>query len=301
MKRRQPSPVTLLLGRESDPWCASLMHALAAAGRPAVVASNPMADPHLFRWWFGRGESAWELRLGSGAGITHRDLAAVFVASPPSLGPDGWQPADLAYVQAETWAAFLGWLWSLRCPVVNRSPASVWYRRSTNLLDWSAPLRAARLPVQRAIVTNVLAEARAFAGGAGVYNALGVNTSMLVATDEEWSALARIMERTHACVTRPHGEATFACVVGGDIVWSARPPGARRLEPALLAFARSTGLAWVEVVFAETDARLEVIAVEPFPVPWHFTEPQAERIVASLCAMLSAPAPGRHSLALVPS
>lgn len=301
MTRRAESQVILLVGGDTDPWCVALMDALAGTGRPTVVASNPMADPQRFRWRFGPGESEWSLELASGARITQRGLSAVFVASPPSLGPEGWRPADLAYVHTETWAAFLGWLWSLPCPVVNRSPASVWYRRSTNLLEWSASVRAAGLPMQRAIVTNVVSEARAFAGAAGIYNALGVNASMLIETEAEWSALAHIMRRTHACITRPHGAATFACVVGGDIVWSARPPGARRLEPALLAFARSTGLAWVEVAFAETDARLEVIAVEPFPVPWHFTEPQSERIVESLCAMLSAPAPDRHLAELVPS
>jgi hypothetical protein len=291
MTRREEDRVILLVGGETDPWCAALRRTLAAAGMPAVAATNPLADPNWFHWRFGPGgESQWALELASGVRITPRDLGAVFVASPPTLAPEGWPAADLAYVHAETWAAFLGWLWSLRCPVVNRSPASVWYRRSTNLLEWSAPLRAAGLPVQRAIVTNLVSEARAFACGAAVYNALGVNASMLIETEQEWSALARIMERTHACVTRPHGAATFACVAGDDVVWSARLPAAPRLEPALRAFARATGLAWVEVAFAETASRLEVIAVEPFPVPRHFTEPQAKRIVASLCGLLGAPA-----------
>ncbi len=77
------------------------------------------------------------------------------------LEPAGWEPADLAYMQAETQAALLGWLWSLACPVVNRFPSALRYRPRVPPLSWQGAMRRSGLPTPEILVTNMDEEARA--------------------------------------------------------------------------------------------------------------------------------------------
>jgi hypothetical protein len=89
-------------------------------------------------------------------------IAGVFVRNSACIDPDDWEPADLAYMQAETQAALLGWLWSLPCPVVNRYPSAIWYRPRAPLLSWFPLFHRCGLAITETLVTNVEQEARAF-------------------------------------------------------------------------------------------------------------------------------------------
>jgi hypothetical protein len=203
------------------------------------------------------------------------------------VDPAGWQqPKDLAYVQAETQAALLGWLWSLRCPVVNRYPPALWYRPQLALLAWRSLLWECGLPALPAVVTNVEQEARAFGRHIGaVYRPMTSGAQYLVANDRDWDGLAAVQRRVPVCLTAPHGRPQSACVVGERVVWDGPPPpDAPRLDPALRRFAAAAGLAFVEVVLAEAaDGNSPiVVGVEHHPQYERFGDVARRAIVAAL-------------------
>ena len=189
------------------------------------------------------------------------------------IDPTGWQPDDLAYMQLETQAALLAWLWSLACPVVNRYPSAVWYHAQLPLLFWQRPLRLCGLPVLETLVTNVEQEARLFGrrlaqeGVPGaVYGPLTSAVRYLVSGDDDWSSLTAMQSYTPVCLAYPHGAARSVCVVGEQVVWEGEPsPEMALLEPALRRFATAAGLAFVELALASTSQGICVIAVEPHP------------------------------------
>ena len=80
--------------RKRDLYLAVLRRTLAAAGMPAVTATNPLADPHCFHWRFGsRGESEWALELASGVRIApriRRRANGRTGRSPQTAGLGGW-------------------------------------------------------------------------------------------------------------------------------------------------------------------------------------------------------------------
>jgi hypothetical protein len=70
------------------------------------------------------------------------------------LEPDGWDPADHVYMQAELRAVTLAWLAGLACPVINRPDAALWYRPGTPFLAWRGLLRRSGLPLPEVVVTS---------------------------------------------------------------------------------------------------------------------------------------------------
>lgn len=279
----------LLIGTNQDLWCAALAEHICSEGHNAFSAPAVFGDPCRFEWKFDNTQSNFDLEIGPGQVIHARDLSGVFVASSPWFSAQGWSEIDLGYVQAEASAAFLGWLSSLPCKVLNRYPASIWYRQTSNLLEWARPLREAGLCVQPGIITNDIREAHTFAGPIAVYNLLGSSASFLVASKAEWSNLAGLMQHTHAHLTRPHGPVICACVLGKEIVWTERPRSADEQEAQLIRFAKTCGSSFIEVVFVEGNDGLEVIAVDPFPVWNHFSPDQTRTITTLLYALLKEP------------
>ncbi|MCC6188382.1 MAG: hypothetical protein IT318_05080, partial [Anaerolineales bacterium] len=207
----------------------------------------------------------------------------------------GWQPDDLAYLQAETQAALLAWLWSLRCPVVNRFPSAVWYQPQPPLLAWHRLLRNSGLPTLETLVTNLEPEARAFGqrlaldGVRGaVYGPLSSAARYLVSSEHDWSGLAALQGYAPVCLAAPHGAAQLACVVGEQVVWEGEPPpAAPGLEPALRRFAAAAGLAFVELALAPAAQGLCVVAVEPQPLLERYGDAAREHIVAGLVQLLT--------------
>jgi hypothetical protein len=57
--------------------------------------------------------------------------------------------ADAKYLYAEKEAALLGWIWSLRCPVVNRYTPELWFGPGDSLAYWCGRLERARLEPER--------------------------------------------------------------------------------------------------------------------------------------------------------
>lgn len=251
--------------------------------------------PSRFAWRLDNEQSTSQLVWDDEPPVLDAQIAGVLVRSIGWIEPTGWQPADLAYMQAETQAALLAWLWSLPCPVVNRYPAAIWYRPKVSLLCWQYLLQRCGLPTLETLVTNVEQEARAFGrrlaqrGVQGaVYGPLTSNIRYLVTDEKDWSGLAAIQRCAPVCLTYPHGAAQFVCVAGEQVVWEGEPSAeAPQLEPALRRFATATGLAFVEFAFAPTVQGICVIAVETHPHFEHFGDTARQQIVEGLVQFLT--------------
>jgi hypothetical protein len=299
--------VHLLLGSRDDPCCSSVRTVLEARNYPTRIISNPLTHPTRFSWRLSNERSASQLLSDDEPAVRDDRIASVLVRSTGWADPAGWQPDDLAYVQAEIQAALLAWLWSLPCPVVNRYPPAIWYQPRAPLLAWQRLIRQSGLPAADVLVTNVEKEARAFGrrlarrGVTGaVYGPLTGDLHYLISDGEDWRGLAAMQRRAPVSLTEPHGTTQFACVVGEDIVWGGQPPPERaRLEPALRRFAAAAGLDFVELAFAPTSGGLCVVAVEPQPQLEHFGD-SGRQIVEGLVRLLTTEA-ARHPEGAAPS
>jgi hypothetical protein len=172
----------------------------------------------------------------------------------------------------------------------------MWYRVQAPLLSWQPLLRHCGLPALETLVTNVEEEARAFGrrlareGVAGtVYGPLTSEARYLVTCDEDWSGLAAMQGFAPVCLTPPHGATRSVCVVGERVIWECEPPSeAARLEPALRRFARTAGLAFVELALAPTSNGICTIAVEPYPRFERFCDAARRQIVNGIVRLLTA-------------
>lgn len=270
----------------------SVRIALEACNYPTRLIANPLEQPSHFAWLLNSEQSTSQLTWDEQPPLLSDDITGVFVRSAAWIDPTGWQPDDLAYMQAETQAALLAWLWSLPCPVVNRYPSAIWYRPKAPLLNWQRLLRSCGLPTLETLVTNVEDEAAAFGkrlvveGVAGaVYGPLTSDLRYLVTDQADWSGLAAMQQRTPVCLTYPHGAAKFVCLAGEQVVWDGEPQS--EFTPALQRFASATGLDFVEFAFASTSQGASIIAVEPYPYFEHFGDAAREKIVQGIVQLLT--------------
>jgi len=185
--------VHLLLGDTQDPCCLSVQRLLEAREYPTRIVSNPLEHPSRFAWRLDGEQSASQLGWNEQPPVLNAQIRGVLVRSSGWIDPTGWQPADLTYMQAETQAALLAWIWSLACPVINRYPSGIWYQPQLPLLFWHRLLGRCGLPTLDALVTNVDQEARAFGrcldaeeGVAGaIYGPLTSDVHYLVTSDQD--------------------------------------------------------------------------------------------------------------------
>jgi hypothetical protein len=285
-----------LLGDPQDPCCLSVRNALEARNYPTSIVANPLMRPWCFEWRLDNEQSVSQLVWGEEPPIPDDRIIGVLVRSSGWIDPIGWEPADLAYMQAETQAALLAWIWSLACPVVNRYPSEIWYRPQAPLLSWLTLMRHCGLPTLETVVTNVEQEARAFGrrlaaeGVTGaVYGPLTSEVRYLVTNEEDWNGLAALQRVTPVCLAVPHGKVQLVCVVGEHVVWEGEPcPETILLEPALRRFAAVAGLAFVELALAPTSEGMCVVAVEPHPRFEHFGDASRQQIVEKIVCLLTA-------------
>ncbi len=285
----------ILLGDPQDPCCLGVRTELEARNYPTRIIPNPLVHPSRFALWLNKYQSASQLVWDQETAVLDDHITGVLVRRSGWIDPAGWRPNDLAYMQAETQAALLAWLWSLSCPVVNRYPSAIWYRPQVPLLSWHPLLRRCGLPTLETLVTNVGEEAYAFGrrygleGIAGVvYGPLSSNVHYLVASDEDWKGLVAMQYHMPVSLAYPHGVSHFVCVVGEQIVWEGEQPSETAdLEPALHRFATATGLDFVELAFAPSSRGICVIAVEPHPYLEHFGDFARQKILEGIVHLLT--------------
>jgi hypothetical protein len=279
----------LVLGDKQDPWCPALQAELKRRGHQSLIVVNPFADPSRFQWRLDNTQSTYQVIL-DGRVFQNEDIDGVFVRSSGWIDPAGWQADDLSYMQSETQAALIAWLWALECPVVNRYPASIWYHPYKPLLLWYSLLRKCGLPAPVTILTNIEAEARDFGDGLpGVtYEPLTGSGCYLVANDSDWAGLTSMMNCAPVTLASPHGKVHSGCLVDRDFIWDDDPPiELTEFEAAIHRFAEAAGLTFLELAFAQTESGYCVSKVEPFPRYENFGESGRGKIITGLAGLLT--------------
>ena len=281
----------LLLGDPRDSLCEAVHASLVVGGYEARIVANPLAEPLRFAWRLGTLTSTSLLTWEDGTRVLDTEITGVLVRSPGGIVADGWDPDDLAYIQTETHAALLAWIWSLDCPVINRYPAALWHRPDMPLLFWQPKLAQSGLRALHSLVSNVEREARAFGSVPGeetVYAPLTAEARYRLASDDHWSELAAMLCFGPVHLMQVSMAPHSACVVGPQVVWEGTPPAdSDRLEPALTRFAALAGLIFVEITIASTADGIRIAAVDPYPRIEHFGCFARNEIVAGLVRQLT--------------
>jgi hypothetical protein len=282
----------LIIGHAGDLCCTGVLAELRARGLSARVVSSPLEPPARLVWHLSGDDFSIRLALDEGPA---EDIESVLVRSTGWLDPAGWEPADHAYMQSEMHAALLACLAGLRCPVINRTSAALWYRPFNPLLAWSALLRRCGLRAPEAVLTDSPTEARAFghrvedAGVPGVVYGPLTSCGAWPIGPGEWDGLATLQARVPVCLSEPHGRVRVACIVGRTVIWEGSPePVESSLEPGLLRLAAEAGLDFLEIATAPVRAGQAVVLIEPLPRLEHFGAPTRARIVEALADQLSA-------------
>lgn len=288
--------VHLLLGDPHDACVSRVWSALEARGYAARIVANPLSHPSRLVLRLDREMADSRIELAEEPPILDDHISGVFVRSTVWIDPSGWHPEDYGYMQAEAQAALLAWLWSLACPVVNRYPASIWYRPQVPILSWQPLLRRCGLSALETLVTNVEHEAIEFRrrlsveGIAGaIFGPFSSDVRYFVIDDKEWAGLVAMQRSTPVCLTYPCEAAQLVCVVGEHVVWDGE--AAREmilLEPALRRFATVAGLSFVELALVSTTKGIRVLNVEPFPHLERFRDDAQQQIVEGIFRLLTA-------------
>ncbi len=285
----------LLLGDPQDSWCMLISSVLKARNYPYRFILNPLVHPSRFVWRLDSSQSVSQVIWEGEAPMLNDQISSVLVRRTMGwIDPNGWQPDDFAYMQAEMQASLLAWLWSLNCPVINRYPAAIWCRPEVPLLYWQPLLRSCGLPTRETLITNVKEDARSFGqdhpiegGNCVVYGLLNSDMRYLVASDKDWNGLDAMQMFSPVCLTHPHGPPQFVCVVGGQVVWEKPSTGMNLFEPALRDFAAAAGLDFLELAFAPVYDDIYVIAVHPDPRFDHFNDAARQQIAELIVQVLA--------------
>jgi hypothetical protein len=215
----------LLIGHESDPCSLLVTGLLHKRGHTVLTTINPLADERLLTWTFDTTASHSTLRWPGVAVLDDCTLHGVLVCTPGGLSSvEGWEPQDLAYVQAEMASALVAWLHVLPCAVINRPTADLWFRSQRPLPEWRMYFDRCGLPSLVAQITNNLDAARRFAArwdGCVIYTPLTSQTRYPLVDDSQWLKLAKVMERMPVCLVEPTADTPiYTTIVGRQIFWS---------------------------------------------------------------------------------
>ena len=256
----------VLLGAPDDPCLIAISRALAERSHDTRTIGHPFMGDACTAWRFDSDSSHTTLTICGESVAVDGVLAARRLAAPVAASAE-WSQEDLAYNQAEAEAALLGWLWGLRCPVIDRPPAWSWYGMRRPILVWGKLLRQHGLPPLDSIVTGDAGEITRFLarhGGAAIESTTAQGPRQLVpeiqaADVAEYAPLAPVR------LTDLHHGAWRGCVAGPHLVWDdGTPDAANDVSARLCAFAAAADLRFAEFIVT-SDVRPRVLAIEHRP------------------------------------
>ena len=255
----------VLLGPLDDPCLTAVAGALAARSREARIIDNPFMGQACTAWRFDSTESETALAI-DGRRFAMDGVLVARRAAPSVMQSEQWSMADLLYNQAEAEAALLGWLWGLRCPVIDRLPAWLWYRTRRPMLAWTSLLKQSGLAPLDSIISGDVEAFPDFLkrqGGAAMESLAG-GTRQLV-HESEAAQMFETARMAPVRLTELHQGAWRACVAGSDLVWDdGTPEAAGEFSSRLRAVATAIGLSFVEFIVTAGDTpRMVDIEVPP--------------------------------------
>jgi hypothetical protein len=280
----------LILGNDLDPCGLSISAALQARGLLARSVDSLFAGQTRLSWSLSD-YSQSRLILDDGEQVTSDQLDGVVVRGRCWIQGNDWLFEDHEYMQAETQAAVLGWLWSLSCPVLGRVPASLWYRPLTPIAFWQPLLDRCGLDSPETLVTNLALESRAFRarlGGVAVYGPFSTTSRYPLTTDDDWKGIEAIEQRVPVCLASSNELGQSCCLVGQRVIWNGEPPvGAAELETGLARFAAAAELNFVQFTVARSAGNPRVIDVDPQPRLDQFGDTARRDIVLAALELLT--------------
>lgn len=281
----------LVVGRRSDLLAQAASAGLRARDRAVVVTANPLSGRPPFRWVLGSGGPGWTVQGPRGRPVGEEDVESILVRGPVQVDTTGWSPADAAYLQAETQAAVLGWLWSIRRPVVNRHPAALWLRPIQALASWQGPIRAAGLRSADILVTNVEVR-RPPLGRSGelVHAPLSSMDRFVVDSRAAWQGLTKVQAHVPLVLSAPAIAPRAAWIVGSRVLWEAHRPRdtdrERSLDDGLVKLGRACQTDILRVTVDLATAPPEVLAIDPHPRLETVDDPARTAIVEAVVDLL---------------
>jgi hypothetical protein len=256
----------LILGEPPPSLAGLLRTGFDAMGAEIVWISDFASEVDLV-WWLGTSSSTFELQLKNGRKLDEEQVLGILAVAP--YNGDNSEVKEKEYFRAEKRAALLGWLWSLRCPVVNRIPPMFWISPHVPLALWRPALRRCGLPVVDSILSNLPSELEKFGSefsGGCDYVPLSIKEFYRAATLADFEGLTKLAQfcLIHLAQYRPR--IYSACVVNRKVFWNQSvSPTLTSLQDRLIQLGVVTGLPFLEIGVLVIDGTPWVRSISPFP------------------------------------
>lgn len=278
----------LLLGDTSDPVLSALRDVLQGADLEVEVLTEVFSSA-TFAWCFDSSMSTTSLILENGRRLRNEEIEGVAVRRSRVARTVDGDADEARFLEAEHRAALIGWLWSLRCPVVNRLPASIWFNLRLPAGFWNRALELSDLYPINFLLTNVEQEAHGYreTNRGAIYRPLTGDGHYELEGDAAWDQIAKLAQDFPLRLTPAYKGLRFACVVGQDVIWSPAPlVDSGDTERALTRFVAEAGLGLCEVSFFESNLGPRVVAVDPEPSLEKYDHFSQQRIVNGIAQWL---------------
>jgi hypothetical protein len=285
----------LVLGGLEDPLCERVTRSLSAKGLDVRHIANPMGEHCRFVWRLDTYNSTSRLIWEDGTATSADEIQGVLVRRPGQIS-GSWEAEDLAYIDLETQAALLGWIWSLDCRVVNRYPASLWRNSDQCPIFWRRMLMNCGIQPVESVLTN-LDEKELSSGGNErvrlIYTPLNSQPWPLLISEEAQPGDAAVFDcvpQRLICFCDEWEDLQLVCVVGSNVIWDAasvRPPDVDQFEAAVVSFSKISGLDLIELAVISTPEGIRLFSVNSYPNLEDFAERTRDEIVTSVVRLLA--------------
>jgi hypothetical protein len=178
--------------------------------------------------------------------LFEEQISAVLVRRPRFSVRQDWKIEDEGYIYAEKEAALLGWIWTLRCPVINRYPSELWFEPPPSPLFWSRQLASCGL------------------------QGAGSDLRQTEPTPAEEGGLGKYYR---------------AGIVGSHVIWD-QNLAVNDIDAQLVQFAKAIGLVCIECEFIAAAGFLRLTAIETFPTFEEFGSGRRAEIVDRIADLM---------------
>jgi hypothetical protein len=239
-----------LIGDREDLFCHDLGEGLRKKGHSALWNDQFLNGVAELEWRLDSVRSSSSIWLGNQTRISESDIAGVVLRQPlAALGSLG-ATESATYSGAEQAVALLSWIWSLRCPVINRYRPELWFEPTKSLDFWLGKLGRFGLEA------HVSDESRAPHAG---------------------SEAGEEQVRYYLCA-----------VIGSRIIWDqGTPERLGSINDSLVEFTKSLDLTYLECSALDFSGMTRIASVEPFPKYDQFCLKSRQEIISELVKLLT--------------